>query len=364
MDFQFISGLAVWCLEAHAKATVLTMVDMDTGYVGVLVVSGKSPDNFMVGSTASFVNKLMAEKTRLRYDNEPAMRQLAETIAAFRHPRSTIPKPTNPTEHRSVNGVERAHQSFQAATRALRTDIRARTGEDIARGGTLGDIRTGTYFKSPLLPFMEAYTIRVPIDPPGLRKKLDVQWMKRIWVGGLDESNGHVVLTPHETVTGRTLRRQAGNLRVHPDLVGKLKSRVQDSALSQAELLNVLPASVPSGEQAEPISLSWPGREQMSGLVDDRARAEVTRPFRSLEDDNDKDVRRQRFGEPLATIPEEFVGRDKRHIDGPHCSTRSRRDSSVNSLQKPSTRSEGRIVEKREVHIKHLRHWRCERLEQ
>ena len=54
MDCQFISGVAVWCPEAHAKAAVLTMVDMDTGYVGVMMVSGKSPDNFMVRSTASF----------------------------------------------------------------------------------------------------------------------------------------------------------------------------------------------------------------------------------------------------------------------------------------------------------------------
>ena len=30
MDFQFISGVAVWCPEAHAKATVLSMVDMET----------------------------------------------------------------------------------------------------------------------------------------------------------------------------------------------------------------------------------------------------------------------------------------------------------------------------------------------
>ena len=54
MGCQFISGVAVWCPEAHAKATVLTMVDMDTWYVRVSMVSGESPDNFMVRSTASF----------------------------------------------------------------------------------------------------------------------------------------------------------------------------------------------------------------------------------------------------------------------------------------------------------------------
>ena len=45
----------------------------------------------------------------------------------------------------------------------------------------------------------------------------------------------------------------------------------------------------------------------MEGLVDDRARVEVTRPSRSPEDDNDKDVKRQRLGEAVATIPEEAV---------------------------------------------------------
>ena len=74
--------------------------------------------------------------------------------------------------------------------------------------------------------------IRVPVYPPGLLKKLDVQWMKGIWVGRLDESDGHVVLTPHGTVTGRSVRRLAGNLRVQPDLVGKIKSRVQDPSMS------------------------------------------------------------------------------------------------------------------------------------
>ena len=62
MDFQFISGDAVWCPEAQAKAAVLTTVDMDSGYVGVLMVSGKSPDHFTVRSSSSFVNKSRLRK--------------------------------------------------------------------------------------------------------------------------------------------------------------------------------------------------------------------------------------------------------------------------------------------------------------
>ena len=42
----------------------------------------------------------------------------------------------------------------------------------------------------------------------------------------------------------------------------------------------------------------------MEGIVHERVTAEITRPFRSIEDDNDVDVKRQRLGEPLATIPE------------------------------------------------------------
>ena len=116
-----------------------------------------------------------------------------------------------------------------------------------------------------------------------------MQWMKGIWVGRLDESDGHVLLTPHGTVTGRSVRRMAGNLRVQPDLVGKVKSRVQDPALSQAELLRVLPASVPirlSGEtdidQLAEEQDRAAQNEQMEGIVDERVRAEITRPLRSL----------------------------------------------------------------------------------
>ena len=83
--------------------------------------------------------------------------------------------------------------------------------------------------KSPVVRFMEARMIRMPMDPPGLRRKLDVKWMKGIRVGRLDESVGHVVLTPHGTVTGRSVQRLARNLQVQPDLVERLKvvSKIQ-----------------------------------------------------------------------------------------------------------------------------------------
>ena len=214
--------------------------------------------------------------------------------------------------------------------------------------------------------------------------------MKGIWVGRLDESDGHVVLTPHGTVTGRPVRRLAGNLRVQPDLVGKIKSRVRDPALSQAELLRVLPASVPirlSGEtdtdQLAEEQDRAAQKEQVEGIVDERVRAEITRPLRSIEeDDNDVEVKRQRLGEPLATIPETgdemmedpvpIVHEDwKRErltkklsrepvemsssSSGPKRMNLScLRVSNVNAVQKPSTRTEESSAKSRAEHIKHL----------
>ena len=45
--------------------------------------------------------------------------------------------------------------------------------------------------------------------------------MNGIWVGRLKESDGHVVLTPHGTVTGRSVRRLAGNLPSSASSCGK-----------------------------------------------------------------------------------------------------------------------------------------------
>ena len=118
--------------------------------------------------------------------------------------------------------------------------------------------------------------------------------------------------------------------------------------------------------------------EQMEGIVDERVRAEITRPLRSIEDDNDVEVKRQRLGEPLATIPEMMedpvplsmrIGKRERltknfsrepvemssSSSGPKRMKLScLRVSNVNAVQKPSTRTEESIARSRAEHIKHL----------
>ena len=118
----------------------------------------------------------------------------------------------------------------------------------------------------------------------------------------------------------------------------------------------------------------------------------ITRPLRSIEDDNDVEVKRQRLGEPLATILEtsdemmedpvplvhEELKRERltkktsrepvemsSSSSGPkRIRTSCLRVSKVNAVQKPSTRTEESIAKQScKTHQTSVGNWRCERLE-
>ena len=174
----------------------------------------KSAVNFMVRSTSSFVDKLRAEKTTLR--------QLADKIATFRYlaqpswSQSIVQSMKVLEESKElIRAYKLPRERFHGHSCQNRGGHCAWTHPQSHRGGTPWEIRPGTCYKSPLLPFTEACMIEVPTDPPGLRKKLDVQWMKGIWVGRLDESDGHVVLTSHGTVTARSVRSSRSGGKDH-----------------------------------------------------------------------------------------------------------------------------------------------------
>ena len=140
--------------------------------------------------------------------------------------------------------------------------------------------------------------IRVPIDPLGLRRKLIVQWMKGIWVGKLDESDGHVVL--HSTWYGHwTNGAKIGWTPPNSRQIWLESSRVRVQDPAPIRLAAERDTETLAVEQNRAAQ-----REHMEGIVNERARAEITRSSQAPEDDNDRQVKRQRLGEPLATIPE------------------------------------------------------------
>ena len=225
---------------------------------------------FAMRFTASFLDRLLAPVARTRFDNEPALVQLVDRVAEFRVPRETLKEPIVRAEHERVGAVERAHRQLQATTRALKLDYLARTNADVVpghmlfpwmlrhsawltnrfqprgpKGTTAYEARNGAPYKSALVAFGEVIMIRMPIDPPGLRRKLDTQWMKGAWVRRMDGNDAHIVITPYGTVTGRTMRRLPAGQRHQPDLVRAMRAEVSHPVLSQAAMLKALPVSVP-----------------------------------------------------------------------------------------------------------------------
>lgn len=270
LDYAYYSATGDVCTMERAKATVIVMVDCDVNEYGLMQVKKKGYDTFAVRFTASFLDRLLAPVVRTRFDNEPALVQLVDKVAEFRMPRETLKEPIVRAEHEGVGAVERAHRSLQATTRALKLDYLARTKVDVvpghvlfpwmlrhsawltnrfqprgSRGTTAYEARNGVPYKSALVAFGEVIMIRVPIDPPGLKRKLDTQWMKGVWVGRMDDNDAHIVITPYGTVTGRTVRRLPAGQRHQPDLVRAVRAEVSDPVLSQAALLKALPVSVP-----------------------------------------------------------------------------------------------------------------------
>ena len=131
--------------------------------------------------------------------------------------------------------------------------------------------------------------------------------MRGICVGRLDESDGHVVLTRMEQSladSAKTSWKPPSSARSS----GKDQESCSRSSFVSSRTLRCYLhlTRVTDADQLAEDRVAQRG--QMEGLVDEKAKAEVTRPFRSFEDDNNKDVKRQRLGEPLAANPEEIVG--------------------------------------------------------
>ena len=93
--------------------------------------------------------------------------------------------------------------------------------------------------------------ISVPIEALGLRRKFDVQWMKGIWFGRLDESDGHVVLTPHQSLDEQCEDKLETS---EFSQIWWESSRVCFRENFRRCYLHLCP----SGQQVKPIPINWP----------------------------------------------------------------------------------------------------------
>ena len=100
-------------------------------------VSKKGDDDFAVRFVSSFLDRMRAEEVRLRHDGERSLVQLVQKVKAFRRPRQTMLEGTARAEHEQAGAVERAHRTLQSNVRALKLDLKARTGVNVIPGHPL-----------------------------------------------------------------------------------------------------------------------------------------------------------------------------------------------------------------------------------
>ena len=96
------------CDHTAAKAVLLTLVDKEQGYVGLVQAAVKGADPFAVGYVASLLDRIRSGEVCLRHDNEPSLVQLVERVRVIRSPRKTTLSPIVRAEHEMVGAVERA----------------------------------------------------------------------------------------------------------------------------------------------------------------------------------------------------------------------------------------------------------------
>ena len=129
------------------------------------------------------------------------------------------------------------------------------------------EARHGVPYRSPLAPFGELVMVRVPIDPPGLRRKLDSQWFKGRWVGRLEANDGNIVGTPHGTVIGRAVRRLHPDLRFDKDFCARCVAHPAEPTSSQAKLLRLMPLSLPTRMMGFDEMREEPKQEKKEELI-------------------------------------------------------------------------------------------------
>jgi len=297
-------------------------------------------------------------------------------------------------ESSQIGAVERSHRTCDSQLRALRLDVRGRTDQDVIpghvmfpwmvrygpfclnrfqprgqRGQTIFEGRNGYHYKSPLVPFLEQVVIRVPIDPPGYRKKLDSQWLKGDWVGRASDSDANVVVHPEGIVAGKSVRRLAPENRHNAELYKVIsgpkawKCGIEEPLLSMAKLLKLLPLSIPirlDGEtdikvdgsldmliEDEPVEVEMAAGEGGENIGLDAARATGSSSAPAPATDSSSV-----YAPP--TIRPESSAQDP--IEPP---TRRRRIanlrvSAISEMPDPSVRTEENIAESRKAHIDHL----------
>ena len=216
MDFMFVGAESTFVDEPRATATVLMVVCEDDGNLSATEVRTKT-DEYGVEMVLRFLSTY--EDVEIKTDGEPSIVETARRVPS-RRDRTTILEQTNVGGPQEIGAVERANGTVQAQLRAYYLDVQDRMKVRVIPATQLFlwmlrhsvwtvvryhayqrtkqtpyDRTRGCRYESSLVPFGEVVMAKIA-DADKLRAgKLDSAWVKAVWVGRVDKSNEHLLLT-------------------------------------------------------------------------------------------------------------------------------------------------------------------------
>ena len=228
MDFMFVGAEGTFVDEPRAKATVLMVICKDDGNLSATEVRSKT-DEYGVEMVIRFLSTY--ESVEIKTDGEPSIVEgCAKSTSSTRQNNDFG---TNECWRSSRNWSCGTCEWNSAGAVASIFPGCARTHEVRVIPGTLlfpwmlrhsvwtvvryqSDQRTkqtqyertrGCRYESALVPFGEVVMAKIADADKMRAGKLDSAWVKAVWVGRVDRSNEHLLLTTKGCIRSRVVKR-------------------------------------------------------------------------------------------------------------------------------------------------------------
>ena len=286
MDFMFVGAEGTFVDEPTANTTVLMVMRAKTDEYGVEMV-------------LRFLSTY--ESVEIKTDGEPSIVEIARREQARRDKTTTLAQ-TSVGGHQEIGAVERANGTVQAQLRASHLDVQERMKVRIIPCTQLfswmlqhsvwtvvryqSDQRTkqtpyertrGCRYESALVPFGEVVMAKIADADKMRAGKVDSAWVKAVWVGRVDRSNEHLLLTTKGCIRSRVVRRipDGNQASYHAEVQGL----PWDTLKGSAEMLRN--ATVRPGEPPRPSR----GRSRKDGSPAQARTTTTTRRQEATRDD-------------------------------------------------------------------------------
>ena len=214
MDFMFVGAKGTFVDEPRARATVLMVICKDDGNLSATEVRSKT-DEYGGEMVLRFLSTY--EIVEIKTDGEPSIVEIARRVQARRDKTTTLAQ-TSVGGHQEIGAVERANGTVQAQLRAYNLDVQERMKmriiwtvvryqSDHRTKQTPYERTRGCRYESALVPFGEVVMAKIADADKMRAGKLDSAWVKAVWVGRVDRSNEHLLLTTKGCIRSRVVRQ-------------------------------------------------------------------------------------------------------------------------------------------------------------